>query len=110
MGEAGEREYFARVHGVEHRHQRVVVLEGAISANHGLISAVVELHLCLNYSNRWRRVLTLKRYGTDIPGPQPSLTTEHIFQCRRRSAQCRVVPLFRSDGTAYPPAFRTTLR
>jgi hypothetical protein len=73
------------VHGVEHQ-RRVVVQKGEKSANHGLISAVVELHLRLNYSIA-RAYSQLKRFGTDIPGPQPSVTTEHTFRCHRRSVQ-----------------------
>jgi hypothetical protein len=73
------------VHGVEHQ-RRVVVQKGEKSANHGLISAVVELHLRLNYSIA-RAYSQLKRFGTDIPGPQPSVTTEHTFRWHRRSVQ-----------------------
>ena len=73
------------MHGVEHQ-RRVVVQKGEKSANHGLISAVVELHLRLNYSIA-RAYSQLKRFGTDIPGPQPSVTTEHTFRWHRRSVQ-----------------------
>ena len=67
--------------------------------------AVVELHLSLDHSILTACSFSLKRLGTNIPEPRPNLSTEHTFQCSRRSAQRRVVPLSLNDGTVCPPVF-----
>ena len=109
MEEVDEREYFARVHVVEHRRRRVVVQKGEISANHGLISVVVELNLRFNYyilapwsnvETAWYRhsmATTELNDSTHIPMP-PALGP----------VPCGSVAPQRRHGL--PPAFRTTLR
>ena len=93
--------------------QRVVVQKDKRSAHHGLVSAVVELHLRLNYSiaraySQLTRCLPMSRAQTELNDRTP-------FRCHRRSVQISCDSFDPIDGTACPlvslPTFlRETLR